>query len=104
MFLERQTVSRKTPGDGKLEISAGAAERLRAAANTLEIELGELRAPGRVETMACTCQKVGSAHEHHFVTSELLKTLRAASQVDLHVDELPDQPGERATVTVLPVD
>ena len=104
MFLERQTVSRKTPGDGKLEISAGAAERLRAAASTLEIELGELRAPGRVETMACTCQKVGQAHEHHFVTSELLKTLHAASQVDVHLDELSGEPREPARVTVLPVD
>jgi hypothetical protein len=104
MFLERQLVSRKTPGDGKLEISARAAERIRAVGSTLEVELGELRGAGRVETMPCTCQKVGRSHEHHFVASELLKTLRPATQVDVHLDESAGQPGERARVTVLPVE
>ena len=103
MFLERQTVSRKTPGDGKLEISPAAAVQLRTAATTLEVAVADVHAPGRVETLACTCQKVGSAHEHHFVSSELLKTLRAASQVELHLDELPGKAGERARVTVLTV-
>ena len=104
MFLERQTVSRKTPGDGKLEISPAAAQRLRTSASTFEVELGSLRAPGRVETLACSCQKVGRAHEHHFVASDLLKTLGGGTRVDLHLDDLPAAVGQRARLTVLPVD
>ena len=104
MFLERQTVSRKTPGDGKLEISAAAAERLTAAATMLQVQLGERRAPCRVETLACTCQKVGRSHEHHFVASELLKALRAATQVELHLDEHPGIAEACALLTILPAD
>ena len=100
MFLERRMVSRKTPGDGKLEISMAAAKRLQDVGTTIEVELGSRRAPARVETMACACQKVGSAHEHHFVMSDLLRSLRSETQVDLHLDV---SDGERPCISVAPV-
>ena len=100
MFLERRTVSRKTPGDGKLEISPESAELLRSAGQELDIELGGIRAAGRLETMACACRKVGRAHEHHFVVSELLKSLREATEVSLQL-VAPRHAGEaRALVMV----
>ena len=103
MLLERRTVSRKTPGYGKLEISRDAAERLRGAATSLEGELGAMRASARVETIACTCRKVLAAHEHHFVTSELLKALDAATDVELHLDEPASGTRERARLRILPI-
>ena len=104
MFLERQTVSRKTPGDGKLEISSMAAEYLRTMPDALEVELGPHRAPARVEELTCTCQKVGRAHEHHFVASDVLKSLRGGTVVDLQMSAIRDERGERTLMTVLPVE
>lgn len=101
-LLERRTVSRKTPGDGRLEISASAAERLRAAAATLEVEFAGHRAPARLETLACSCQKVGRSHEHHFVASDLLRSLRADMEVDLHLEERGGEAEERTRVLVVP--
>ena len=86
MFLERRTVSRKTPGDGKLEITKPAAERLRPLGATFQVELGGRRAPGQLASMACTCRGADAPHEHYFVASELLRALRAASEVDLSMD------------------
>src|SRR5688500_1046889 len=102
MLLERRTVSRKTPGDGKLEISRGAAEELRGRAPALEVELHGARAPGHVETTTCTCAKVGAPHEHYFLTSELLRSLPASADVELHLVDSAD-PGGRARVAVTPV-
>ena len=101
-LLERRTVSRKTPGDGKLEISASAAERLRAAAATLEVELAGRRAPARLDTLACSCQKVGRSHEHHFVASDLLRSLHADMQVDLHLVEQRSETEQRIRLLVVP--
>ena len=103
MFLERQTVSRKTPGDGKLEISRVAAEQLQGLPQTLEVELGTHRAPASIEAFNCTCQKVGRAHDHNFLASELLKTLPADTLVELRVTAIRDGEGERTRVSVLPV-
>ena len=103
MFVERLTVSRKTPGDGKLEISSAAAEHLRRTPAALEIEIGTLLAPATVEMFTCTCQKVGHAHEHHFVTSEVLKALQPATLVDLQLITIRDDAGARTRVAVLPV-
>ena len=104
MLLERRTVSRKTPGDGRLEITAGAAETLRARAPALEVELRGERAAGHVETMACTCAKTaGGPHEHHFLASEVLRSLHAAADVELHLVDASDAVGGRARVAVTPV-
>jgi hypothetical protein len=102
MLLERRTVSRKTPGDGRLEITHAVAEELRGRAPALEVELHGARAPGHVETMACTCAKSGAPHEHHFLTSELLKSLHPAADVELHLLD-SGEAGGRARVAVTPV-
>lgn len=86
MFLERRTVSRKTPGDGRLEISSEAAARLRAGGAELEIEVGGERSPGRVEEMTCACAKANGRHEHHFVVGRLLRMLEPATDVELHLE------------------
>jgi hypothetical protein len=92
-LLERRTVSRKTPGDGRLEVSRAAAERLRAAGDALVVALDGRCAAGRVESMQCTCGKSAGAHEHHFVSSEILTGLRAAEEVEVLLEppeaELP---------------
>lgn len=87
MFLERRTVSRKTPVDGKLEISKKAAQRLSSLDSLLMLELAGKRAPARLATMACTCRASDTPHEHQFVDSELLKTLVAGAEVELNLDE-----------------
>jgi len=103
-LLERRTVSRKTPGDGRLEISPAAADRLRRSAPALEVEFDGRRAPGRVESMECTCQKGIGPHEHHFVASELLKALRASAEVELLVEESASEPAPRVRLAVRPVE
>ena len=104
MLLERRTVSRKTPGDGRLEISPGAAERLRSVGGALQVEVAGTSAPAVVETMACTCRKVGQAHEHHFVVSELLKSLREASEVEVRLADRAGSGGPGTTVVIQPVE
>ncbi len=90
MFLERRTVSRKTPGDGRLEISAAAAERMRVLRESLEIEYDGERSSGRIEEMECTCAKASGSHAHHFVVSRLLRQLVPATDVELHLDDSAD--------------
>jgi hypothetical protein len=101
-LLERRAVSRKTPGDGRLEIAPASAARLRLTGATIEVEYAGRRAPGRLETMACSCAKAGGPHEHHFVSSELLKALRPGIDVDLRVEGTPAARGV-VRVMVTPV-
>ncbi|MBA3558522.1 MAG: hypothetical protein H0W30_07990 [Gemmatimonadaceae bacterium] len=86
MFLERRTVSRKTPVDGKLEISKEAAQWLSSLRSPLMLDCGGTRAPGMLATMACTCRGAENPHEHHFVESQVLKTLATGAEVDLNLD------------------
>lgn len=89
MFIERRTVSRKTPLDGKLEISAAAATRLQklGASFTLRTAAGEGSA--RLLEMSCTCTKAGASgqHQHHFIESELLRALEATTDVRVTLDD-----------------
>jgi hypothetical protein len=89
MFIEQRTVSRKTPKDGKLEISAGAAARLESLGDTfpLRTESGEGRA--RLHSMSCTCEKSASSgqHLHHFVESDVLRTFEPGSDVRVAIDD-----------------
>lgn len=103
-LLERRTVSRKTPGDGRLEISRAAADRLRAGEAGLEVEYAGARAAARLQSMECTCQKGTAAHEHHFVVSELLRSLRASTEVELLVEEPAPLSAQRLLLAVRPVE
>ena len=98
MLLERRTVSRKTPGDGKLEISALTADAVTPIGPTLTVELSGRHAPASVSAMTCTCAKgAGSAHRHLFLESDLLKELEAGAEVDLRLDR------DAARLSVTPV-
>ena len=102
--LERRTVSRKTPGDGRLEISRTAADRLREGGAVLEVDYDGRRAAGRIESMECTCQKGTGAHEHHFVASDILKGLRASTEVEILIAEQAAGPASRLRLAVRAVE
>ncbi|MGH7664278.1 MAG: hypothetical protein ACRENI_08315 [Gemmatimonadaceae bacterium] len=89
MFPQRSIVSRKTPKDGKLEITGAAADALRALGSRLEVVLGGVRKPALVASLRCGCRGEDDRHTHHFLQSELLKTLPVgeAVEVDLRSDE-----------------
>ena len=98
MIIEEREVSRKTPHDGKLEISAEAAARLAPLGADFSLVAGGREARGRVERMACTCAKgAGSGHEHHFVAAPALRALAPGSTVRVELD------AEAGTVRVEPV-
>lgn len=89
MLIEQRTVSRKTPLDGRLEISERAAERLASldANFLLRTEGGEGSA--RLHEMRCTCAKAASAgeHLHHFIESDLLRALEPGTDVRVELDD-----------------
>ena len=86
--LERLTVGRKTPRDGKLEVAPETAERLRALGSAaLAVTVrprgggNAQRANASVTSMDCTCEKGRAAgqHVHHFLSSPLFLGLAAGS-------------------------
>jgi hypothetical protein len=83
MLLERRTVSRKTPNDGKLEISRKTADAVGAVGPRLRVEWHGQEAPASVVMLACTCARGAGQHEHLFLESQLLRSLEAGSEVDL---------------------
>ena len=83
MHLDRRIVSRKTPRDGKLEISEAAASRLARLPAGVTVEWGGSTAAGALSTFTCTCGTAGGPHEHHFLQSPLLASLPVGAEVDL---------------------
>jgi hypothetical protein len=88
MLLERRTVSRKTPGDGRLEITRRAAARLRDLGHVLEVELSGQHSSAAVESMTCTCRGKAKPHAHYFLQSPTFKRLTPGTEVDLELDEV----------------
>ena len=87
MLIERRLVSRKTPLDGRLEISHDAATRLSSLGAEFPIRAAHEVGVARVEAMACTCQKgQGGQHVHHFVESAILRALVPGSEVSVEID------------------
>ncbi|HVE72124.1 MAG TPA: hypothetical protein VNI54_12210 [Thermoanaerobaculia bacterium] len=87
MLLERRVVSRKTPGDGRLEITKRAAGRLRDLGHVLEVELSGQHTSATLESMTCTCRGEGKPHAHYFLQSSTFKRLTPGVEVDLELDE-----------------
>ena len=89
MLLERRSVSRKTPLDGKLEISAEAAARLAALGDDFALASAGRSGRARLHAMTCSCAKASAAgsHVHHFVESPLLRALAPGSDVRVELDE-----------------
>lgn len=85
-LLETRTVSRKTPGDGRLEIARDTAESLGGDGATCRVRVGAADAEGGVTRIACTCHAAGGAHEHWFLESEVLRTLAPDARVTLSHD------------------
>ena len=83
MHLDRRTVSRKTPRDGKLEISEAAAAHLAQLGGEIPIEWNGSAAQGVLSTFACSCGGTGVAHDHHFLQSPILMSLPVGADVDL---------------------
>ncbi|MSR35578.1 MAG: hypothetical protein EXR95_02885 [Gemmatimonadetes bacterium] len=91
VLLERCEVGRKTPLDGRLELAPeSAAQLVPLGAEFAVVALGA-EGVGRLETMACTCGKSGSAgatHLHHFAASPLFRDLTAGEPVRIELDEV----------------
>jgi hypothetical protein len=88
MFLDQRAVSRKTPLDGMLEVSAAAAARLAALGDDFPLASGGREDSGRLRSLACTCAKgAGGSHVHHFVESPALKALVPGTDVRVELDE-----------------
>ena len=86
MLLERRTVSRKTPLDGRLEITKHAVQRFDDLAGTFDVELAGEHARGTIGTMDCTCRGVDNPHVHYFIESPAFKQLAAGDEVDIDLD------------------
>ena len=91
MLLERRTVSRKTPSDGRLEITKAAAQRVERLGNAFVIDVGGESVPGALGTFACTCRGPDNPHVHYFLESERLKDLMPGSVLELQLDETARQ-------------
>lgn len=85
--VERRTVSRKTAGDGKLEITKIAAGRLETLGTRFPLVVNDEVGEATLGSMPCTCRGGDKPHVHYFVESELFRSLTAGSEVDLAVDE-----------------
>ena len=85
--IERRTVSRKTPGDGKLEITKIAATRLASLGERFVVAVDTREGQAALGTMPCTCRGDDAPHVHYLIESELLRALPVGSQVDLLVDD-----------------
>jgi hypothetical protein len=95
MLLDESTVSRKTPLDGRLEVSPGTSRRLAALGDELTLVCDGREGTARLHDMACTCAKASDgAHVHHFVESPLLTVLVPGTVVRVELDE-------RATAVIL---
>ncbi|MBK5187179.1 MAG: hypothetical protein JJD97_02980 [Gemmatimonadaceae bacterium] len=96
MLIERRTVSRKTPRDGKLEISARAAAQLGSLGASFPLRTGRGDGSARLIAMMCSCEKVAATgqHQHHFVESDLLRALEPDTEVRIETDDA--RPGSLA--------
>lgn len=77
MLLEVRSVGRKTPQDGRLDISETTFRRLRIIGDRLQGRVGESAAPATLERRACQrCTDHGEGGgEHLFVVSDAFRTL-----------------------------
>jgi hypothetical protein len=85
-LVEQRTVSRKTPGDGKLEVTKAAAARLESLGPRFPVVVDDRQADAHLGSMPCTCRGDEKPHVHVFVESELLRSLAVGSTVNLVLD------------------
>jgi hypothetical protein len=88
MVIEQRTVSRKTPLDGRLEISEAAVSHLAPLGASFRVRTAQGEGEGRLHEMTCTCansERTGQ-HVHHFVESDVLRALEPGASVRLELD------------------
>jgi hypothetical protein len=85
--IEQRTISRKTPGDGKVEITKVAAGRLESLGQAFPVRVSDADGHARLGEMPCTCRGKEAPHVHYFVESELFRSLTPGSTVELLVDD-----------------
>ncbi|MEW5915300.1 MAG: hypothetical protein AB1762_02790 [Gemmatimonadota bacterium] len=87
-MTEKGVVGRKTPGDGKLEVSPAIAQALGETGEPIEVRLNERTLPGLVTAMECTCAKasVTGKHVHHFVQCDAFRELPVGSELRLSAE------------------
>lgn len=85
--LEDRTVSRKTPGDGKLEITKPAAEKLGPAGTTFPLETPSGRGTVELRSQPCTCRGEANPHAHWFLVSPLLRSLIPGTEIRLSLED-----------------
>lgn len=87
MLLEQCTVSRKTPLDGKLEISPDAARRLASLGTDISISTPGGNDFALLSSLECSCEKAATGrHSHHFLESDSFRTLTPGATVQLELD------------------
>jgi hypothetical protein len=89
MLIEQSTVSRKTPLDGRLEISEPTAAKLAPLGEPFSVHTAHGSGEARLHTMTCTCARSASTgqHVHHFVESDVLRALEPGARVRLELDD-----------------
>ena len=80
-------MSRKTPGDGKLEITKAAAHALESLGTTFSVRVRTQTGEALLGMMPCTCRGKETPHVHYFIESDLFRALVPGSSVELMVDE-----------------
>lgn len=86
MLLEQRTVSRKTPGDGRLEITKRAAARLGEVGASFAIDFKGKRSNGSLVSIPCTCRGAENPHEHYFIEDAAFRDLKPGTLVDLELE------------------
>jgi hypothetical protein len=84
--LERRTVSRKTPGDGRLELTRETARKIERLGPAVAMDLAGELLTGELGTLDCTCRGADKPHVHYFIQAEELRRLVPGSQVEISLD------------------
>jgi hypothetical protein len=84
--LEDRTVSRKTPGDGQLEITRPAAQRLAVVGRSFALKTPAGSGTAELRTLPCTCRGADNPHEHWFLVSSLFRTLVPGATISISLD------------------
>ena len=79
--LEHRNVSRKTPGDGMIEITKPVAEMLRMRGSEFDVRTPAGEGRTLLTSMACTCRGPEKPHEHWFLRSELFRSLIPGTEI-----------------------
>lgn len=84
--LENRTVSRKTPGDGMLEITKPVAERLGPAGASFALQTPAGAGTAELRAQPCTCRSADNPHEHWFLVSTLFHSLLPGAEIGLSLE------------------